>query len=110
MVALGDRGRGSPVFERDFPEQSPPTATYARPLRTVPALAFLACYILGMLEKGALVKVGDSLGVVTHLQGELEVPDDHLGVWFEEVEGLVQKIKIVPEEYCLIQDKFFFYH
>ncbi len=67
-------------------------------------------------KKGDLVKVGDSLGVVTHLYVELEgfdhddLDDEYLGVWYGESENGIHKIKTVPAEYCKLQAEQLFYH
>ena len=65
---------------------------------------------MSKLEKGTLVKVGDSYGVVTHVEGEDGVPEDHLGIWYGEIEAGKHKIKTVPEEFCLKKDETIFYH
>jgi hypothetical protein len=67
-------------------------------------------------KKGDLVKVGDSLGVITHLYVELEgfdhddLDDEHLGVWYGESENGVHKIRTVPAKYCIPQTRSIFYH
>ncbi|MCX6117086.1 MAG: hypothetical protein NT027_06070 [Proteobacteria bacterium] len=68
------------------------------------------------LNKGDLVKVADSLGVVTHLFDELEgfnqsdTDDEHVGIWFGEFENNVHKVRTVPSEYCKILTAPNFYH
>ena len=63
-----------------------------------------------MLNRGDLVQVGNDVGVVTHLSGDDEVPEEHLGIWYGRVEDGKPKIRTVPADYCEKVQQILFYH
>ncbi|MBW1294153.1 hypothetical protein [Aquimarina litoralis] len=53
------------------------------------------------LHKGDFVKVGNDIGVIVAIEGENNIPIDHLGIWYGEKNDLGNpKYRTVPAEYC----------
>ena len=65
---------------------------------------------VALLNRGDLVTVGNEVGVVTHLGGEDDVPEDHLAIWYGQVEEGKPKVRTVPAEYCEKVQQVLFYH
>ena len=65
------------------------------------------------LPLGTFVTVGDSLGVIVGLPGEMDIPEDHYAVWYGERVATGNRVPLaqtVPTEYCQPLDQFEMYH
>lgn len=62
------------------------------------------------MRRGDFVRVGEQVGVVTHLAGEGAVPEEHVAVWYGEVADREPQVRTVPAEYCVRVDEVFCYH
>ncbi len=58
-------------------------------------------------SKGTFVRVGKDVGVVFALEQDTSVPEDHLAIWYGEVDTKTgaPKVRTVPKEYCLVVDE-----
>ena len=64
------------------------------------------------LKRGDLVRVGKSVGVLTHLETETLV-EEHVGIWYGEVDPNGKpRVRTVPVEYVvsIAQKDVSFYH
>lgn len=62
-------------------------------------------------KPGQFVKVGNDIGVVVCMENEDNTPEDHLGIWYGEInEAGMPKYRTVPAEYCIVVEKVEVYH
>ena len=65
-----------------------------------------------LLRVGDFVRVGSDVGVVVGLSDGVEVPEEHLAVWYGEVGEAadVPRCRTVPAEYCEVVSTVEYYH
>lgn len=54
------------------------------------------------LKRGQFATVGQSIGVVVLIEGDQDVPEDHIAIWYGETNlSGSPKIRTVPAEYVI---------